>query len=392
MSAAPPADIPSLLINGTIYSGWISLEAERAIDSMVSTATLEITEQWQPTSKPWQIGRWDAATLFIGKDVWLTGYVDEIQPSYDATGHRVSVRLRSKTQDLVDCTPDIQSGQYRGYTLDAIARAICAPFKISVVVNTDASQVFADATLQRGETAFTFLERLGRLAGVLLTDDAMGRLVLTTAGVSRAAGSLTQGVNILAASARLSSEGRFSTYVVKGQRALGSTLPNWSSAGGIGDIGLGGVAAEQAAITPVATQLRATATDTSVPRYRPKITMAEGQLDDAGMQRRVNWERNYAVGRSTDATISVVGFRQPDGSLWQENQLVAVTSDYLQLDQDLLVASIRLRLADDSGRTVEMKLGPIEGYTPDPGEVKIHSKKGKKGSGGIDWSSAGGIP
>jgi hypothetical protein len=40
-----------------------------------------------------------------------------------------------------------------------------------------------------------------------------------------------------------------------------------------------------------------------------------------------------------------------------------------------------------SGHMTELDLGPVEGYTPDPGEVKLHKgKKGKKG--GINWSGA----
>jgi hypothetical protein len=40
----------------------------------------------------------------------------------------------SKTEDIVDCTPDIRGGQFAGYKLDAIARAIASLFKIDVVV------------------------------------------------------------------------------------------------------------------------------------------------------------------------------------------------------------------------------------------------------------------
>jgi prophage tail gpP-like protein len=66
-------------------------------------------------------------------------------------------------------------------------------FKIDVVVRTDVGEPFPDATIERHETGFAFLERLCRLRPVLATDDEQGRLVLTRAGSDRAHDALLQG-------------------------------------------------------------------------------------------------------------------------------------------------------------------------------------------------------
>ena len=65
------------------------------------------------------------------------------------------------------------------------------------------------------------------------------------------------------------------------------------------------------------------------------------------------------------------GWRQPDGSLWSLNQLVPVSAAWLGIDRDLLSARVEYVLDDKTGRTTRLMLGPIEGYTPDPGAVKL---------------------
>jgi prophage tail gpP-like protein len=95
----------------------------------------------------------------------------------------MEMRRRWRTQCL-DCRADCVSAL--PYKLDAIAREIASLFKTDVVVQTDVGGPFPDATIERHETGFAFLERLCRLRSVLATDDEQGRLVLTRAGNDRA--------------------------------------------------------------------------------------------------------------------------------------------------------------------------------------------------------------
>jgi prophage tail gpP-like protein len=253
-----------------------------------------------------------------------------------------------------------------------------------VVVEAEAADTstFADAQIERCETAFTFLERLGRLSGVLLSDDAQGRLVLTTAGRTRASGSVVEGQNIQAARAILSARHRFSDYIVKGQHGLGvGGAASWGGAAGIGG------AAPPAGV--VQTQQEAKAHDAGVPRYRPRVVLAESQLTEAGMQLRANWLRQAAYGRATQAEITVPGWRQPDGTLWTVNQIASVASATLGVDQDLLIARAEFELTPQAGRVTKLHLGPVEGYTPDPGQVRLRKHKGKHSNCPI-WTGAGG--
>jgi prophage tail gpP-like protein len=371
----------TLTVGGTVYSGWTKIEVERGITKCATHLAIEVSERWTGQDEPWRILPFGACTLAIGGDTVLTGHIDEYNPSYTEISHKVAIVGRSKTADLVDCTPDIPSGQFTGYTVAAIARSIAGLFGIGVVVQTDqANVVVANTQLQRCETAFSFLERLGRLSGVLLCDDEQGNLVLATAGSQQAAGALIIGQNIKRGSAKISGAKRHSDWIVKGQSGLGvAGGDSYAGAGGTGNAPAGSVQ----------TQLRAVAQDPGVPRYRPRVVLAESQLTQAGMQLRANWLRTYSIGQATKATYTVQGYRQPDGSLWKVNQIVPVQDDWLDINDDLLIVRVKFGVDERLGQVTELDVGPVAGYTPDPGEVRLRKSKGKGGHG-IDWSGAGG--
>ena len=361
----------TMTVGGRRYDGWTSVRVTRGIDRCVSHFDIAVTERWGNQDLPWRILPFAPLTLSIGTDLVLTGYVDSYAPAFGPDQHAVHITGRSRTADLADCTPDIAGGQFSGYGYAAICRSVAGLFGIDVVVEAPgADSAPADATIERAQTAFAFLERLGRMAGVLLTDDPQGRLVLTTTGSTQAPGRLVQGDNILHATATLTGHNRFSLYTVKGQHGLA-----------------GGAAAVQ-------TQQEATATDPTVPRFRPRVQLGETQMTQAQLQTRVNWMRSYAAGQATKAQITVRGWRQPDGSLWQPNQIVPVSSAFLGVDQDLLAVSVEYGLSAAEGTTTTLTLGPPEGYAPDPGQVRLHKTKGRRGHGrgaGVNWSGAGGI-
>ena len=180
---------------------------------------------------------------------------------------------------------------------------------------------------------------------------------------------MVQGQNILRGNAHYNSARRFSRYIVKGQSARGGV---------------------------VQTGMRAEAVDAGVPRYRPHVSLAESQLTPAQMQQRANWQRQYAYGQSIKLHIRVAGWRQADGTLWKPNLIVPVYAPALYVDQDPLIAEVSFNLTPGEGHTTELLLGPVEGYTPDPGSVRAqkdkhahgHKHKGKA-TGGNMWSGTG---
>ena len=343
----------TLTIGRTKFTDWTALRLDRGIDRACTDFEIAVTDRGTE-SIPWASLPFTPITIALNDRLALTGYIDSFLPHGDDKSHAVNIAGRSKTADLIDCSADIKGGQFSGYALDAICRAVCAKFGITVIVETDVGEAFADVQLYRHETCFAFLERLCRLRGVLASDDENGNLVLTSAGARRAAGALREGENVHAYSATLSGAHRFSHYAVIGQHPVTDDVDGED-----------------------ATEVEAGADDKGVPRYRPHVVSGESALTPAMAQRRAEWQARYNAARGTEATITVKGWQQPDGGLWKTNQIVPVKMNrFLKLERDLLIVRTGFRLDNQSGATTELTVGPAEGWAPDPGEVKMRKVKG----------------
>jgi prophage tail gpP-like protein len=389
-SASDSTQIPTLTVGGKIYQAWEEIEITRQIDHMCSTFRIKVAERFAGGGDVWQITPFSPCTIKIGSDLVLTGYVDAYRPEYDRGSHTVEIIGRSRTEDIVDCTPDIQGGQFAGYTLDAIARAIAAPFNIPVIVQAPMGDPFPDGTIQRHETGFAFLERLARLRSVLLSDDAQGRLVLTAAGAGKATDPLVEGQNVERATAELNGARRFSIYKVKTQQGVTTPLPGLVAIPNPTSVPLpptGSYASRVAAAasfaasndppqTPVITVTAGAAVDPGVPRFRPHVLIAESGLNATQAQARAVWQAKYNAARAVEVSIEAKGWRQSDGTLWQCNTLATVNSPMLQINAQLLIAGVSYILQRGRGRMTRLRLGPVDGYQPDPGQVKVRKPRG----------------
>jgi prophage tail gpP-like protein len=217
-----------LLVSGEVYSGWKSLRVTRGLERATADFDLSVSERWSLEENIWQIQPGESCEIRFEDELVLTGYVDAYRPSYDANSHEVRLSGRSKTCDFVDSSVMVDGGQFKGMTVGAIARTLAQPFGIEVVVEQEGPPE-PEVQVQQGETCFALVERLSRLQELLVTDDALGRLVLTRAGSGQASTALHHGVNILSANANLDNSQRFSEYVVKVAAAASATIGAKSS-------------------------------------------------------------------------------------------------------------------------------------------------------------------
>jgi prophage tail gpP-like protein len=95
------------------------------------------------------------------------------------------------------------------------------------------------------------------------------------------------------------------------------------------------------------------------------------------------------------AEITVAGWRQGDGSLWQPNQLVAVYAPWLGLDRDLLVSSVEFASDAHAGTTTTLQLVHPDAYLPEqPAGDTVASGDTPDAKGnlwGSSFGKAGGI-
>lgn len=164
------------------------------------------------------------------------------------------------------------------------------------------------------------------------------------------------GKNVISCDTEKSIRERFSTYQVSGQRA-----------GNDDDFG--------AATT---TALRAKTTDASIGRYRPMAVQQTGQSTGASCIARAEFEARQRAARTDEATYTVWGWRQGDGSLWQPNQRVIVFDPICGFNnRELLISEVSFT-KDNNGTLTELRVGPPDAYLPEPEESSQKRAKKRK--------------
>lgn len=331
-------------IAGQVYSRWTSVRVTRGLKQVAATFELEVPGELVPAIVPFQ-----PCTLADDGDLLLTGFVTACSIRVGARQSTTRVVGKSRTGDLVDSTMPFDGGfavtsQLNGSALDAIARAVAGAFGIGVVIGPGVviGDAFPDATFERTQTAFSFLEHHARMRAVLLADDEAGNLVLATAGTARAPADLVmgQGGNVAEAAGTLNGERRFSEYHVISQAGV------------------------QVTGADVLTNVHGVAYDGAVPRLRVSTVMAESASMPSAAQARANWERAHASGEAVRATLTVPEWRA-NGALWEINQLARVDVPRLGLADTYLIGRVEF-LYDREGKRTSLLVAPPSAFQPEP--------------------------
>jgi len=359
------APVVRLLVNGMDYNGWKSVRITMGIERTTRDFSLDVTDKWPgDVAVVNRIKPGDLCELYVDFEKILTGYVDATPISYDSSSCSISIRGRSKTADLVDCSAISKPAQWKNQSLTRIAQELAAPYGVKVIAKADVGRPFTDHQIQQGESVFESIDRMLAQRQLLATDDAEGNLVFTTAGLEGTATPLRLGEpngNILNGSAELDFKDRFSEYICKGQMA--------------GDDSQYGAATNQT-ISSLA--------DSTVKRRRVMVVKQSGQADEGTCRDRVNYERASRRTQSLMATYTVPGWRQIDGKLWLPNFLVQVDDEIIGFTRQMLISEVTYELSD-AGMLTTLRVGPPEGFIAEPNKSK-KKKKGKK-AGGDSWSS-----
>lgn len=341
-----------LEVKGMLYGGWTSISIKRGLEQVAGTFELEVSTRWPGQETSWPLQPGDPCRVLVNNTPVITGYIDDVDVSWDARSHSYKVTGRDKTADLVDCCPP--STQIKNASLPAIAKQWAALFGIGVIVQAECNKPVPNFKSDEGDTCFAMLEQLARASGVMLTSDGEGRLVITRSGTAKASIALRLGSNLLRFAIRKSMKERFSQITVKGQSG-GST--GWNTA-------------------PCA-QAKGVAHDSGVPRFRPLTLIAE-QEEYGSASTRAQHEVNvrYGKGQSINATVNSW---YAGAGLWQPNMLADIQDERGNIVQTWLIAEVTWKL-DSGGWISELTLHPKEAFDLIP-----LKPKGKKGKGEKTW-------
>jgi prophage tail gpP-like protein len=326
-----------LYVGGKIYTGWKEVSVTQAIDQAASSFTVGLSASFTNGVSVLPVAPGSACRVELAGKTVVTGFIDIISGRYDDSDHSYSMTGRSAIGDLVDCSAIVDGGEFINQTVDSIARAICKPFGISLIV---ASGVDVGAALPKHRVddgnAHEVIERACRRRGLLLTSSSDGDLVIDQVGSKQIKTPLVFGNNIKSSSGQFSINNRFSEYRVKAQSTGGDSI-----------------SLEQQ-IQSVAVER-----DVGIKRYRPLVVDAEeGETD---LSKRGRFEASTRFGRSTQINYTVQGWEHEQG-LWQPNTLVRVIDPYFQIDGFLLISAVRFSYGPD-GKQSEITVMPKEAFT-----------------------------
>jgi prophage tail gpP-like protein len=357
-------ELIEIVAEGMRYAGWKSVSVRAALNEAARSFDVEVSEVGEDWgTSPFATWRFPPNTpveVLASGNLLVSGYVDDYSPSGDAMSHDIRIAGRGRGADFVDCSCVHPTGRFEEATVEEIAQGLDA-FGVGIRMEVEPGPPVPWFQVRQGSSPHSEMMRLLAQRQLTMKGAADGSIVITRAGEKRHGGGLIQGENILSMSATLSARDRFSEYIVKGQSAVGTSAKR--------DL-----------------QVEARAIDPTVPRYRPKVLVDQADTDRTRAETRANWERKRASGHSAKADITVPGFRDRDGTLWEPGQLVFVLAGWLKIHAEMLIEAVEFSQDDRGGTTSRLTLIDPRTYAEEnASEKKAPAKTGAADESGDEW-------
>lgn len=340
-----------LEVNGIRYEGWKSLEVYRAIDTIAGEFNFTTSSQ-NPISYPIKAG--DKCSIFIDNHQVIDGFVENLEISYSASSHDITLSGRDRTADIIDSSLTDNIEFNSAISLKNIIKRIVAKVgftDMDVIDKVGDIKLFSTADVisgEQGETAFDVIEKYCKKRQVICNTDGQGNIVLTRASKDTIPTILSlnrgnpQNNNIKAASCSFSDVSKYNTITVYSQ-ANSSVFTSTFS--------------------PDELDIKGVAVDTSVRNTRKLSIISDTSLDQDSAAKRAVWDVNIRRARALTYRAVVRGFSYDDNNLWDINNLVTVDDQLCSVSSDLLVKNVRYTLDIDGGSQTELELTYPDAFT-----------------------------
>ena len=342
-----------LVVGGAIYSGWKSVRVTLSLESLAGSFALSVSDRWSDDFTPQPIREEDSCRVTIDGKPVIDGFIDSRELESDATSRSLTYAGKDRAGALVESSLLVAGAgvkgakwTYYGLNIAEFTKQVAAPHGIKVTVQPGLT-LPPDPRLVAhvGETGFEAIKRVAGSATVLVVSDGVGGILITRTGTARAA-PLVEGQNIKRASIKYDATNRFRRYLVSTQ------APGTDEAAG------------------EASQIEAEATDVDVRRgSRVLIIRPDKAYNTAEARRRADWEARIRAAKSATPTITVNGWRQPNGELWPVNAITRVQAPrMIEVDGDMLISQVEYSIGD-GGELTQLSLVRPDAFTPEPQAV-----------------------
>lgn len=174
----------AVLLDGKQFKYWTSIKITRAIDSIDTVSlsspfdseNVEFRKTFQPFS-------FKNIVVSVSGNPLFTGTLITINPSLEENQKTISVDGYSLPGVLQDCTPSDKSFplEFHNQTLEEIAKKLLLPFGIEIEFHSGEQAAFKKVACEPTEKIFSFLTKLAKQKGLLISNTSTGKLLFTRA-------------------------------------------------------------------------------------------------------------------------------------------------------------------------------------------------------------------
>lgn len=345
--------IVTVSAGGGLWTAWRRVMVRASFKDAARTFQIEAAAELGGAATAWTFKAGTPVDVMFNGTLACRGYVDRYQPKMaEHTTAEATISGRSKSQDFIDSSAVHDTNEFKNKDPQEIGQAL-DHFGVGIQTDEQLKKVKI-YRVAPGETAFRCVEKLCREQGVFPVGQADGSIKLTKGGKGRN-GALIEGQNIKAIEADHNWSGRHSDVTVRGQKPYGH-----------GEDAL---------------QVEGIARDAEVGRYRPVIVFHDGDTDKDRAKKRAETRRDREAGNSLKANVTVQGFFDDGGALWEPGNLVFVDSDFADVHQDMAIETAEFSQDRKDGSLTVLSL-------VDP--RALGGKGGKGGSAGGAWGTDAG--
>lgn len=345
-----PDSTISLVLNGKAHTNWTRYEIDSDLLTPADGFILDLGLPLGEIPPEAHVGA--TIEVRVGKDVVLTGYIDDKKHRVDKTGQKLSLNGRDGAAILLDCSAPIFNAQ--DMSLADIVNKLVKPLGISKIkLATDGAESAKKVQIEPGMSAWDALALYAETNGVWPWFEPDGTLIV--GGPDYTAKPVAdlimrrngQGNNVVRLEEDKSMSGRYSEVTVLAQSHAGKN------------------------------GLKAVVKDESVKIHRP-IIITDGDIDSNALALK-RGRKFLADSRLKGLTLTalVKGHRTSDGILWTPGQRIHVLSEPHGIDEVyFLMARTFMGGRDDAG-TTQLKLKEDGAWVLDANSKKTKSADGK---------------
>ncbi|WP_416053135.1 phage baseplate assembly protein [Cupriavidus basilensis] len=295
----------SLLIGGRVHSDWTTYRIDS--DLLIPADAWQVSLAAPRIDVPTSVREGELVEVRVGNDTVLSGRIDEIDHEVGKNQHTLMLCGRDGAAVLVDCSAPIFVSKQ--ITLAEVIANVVKPLGISRIrVEAGGTATYDKVNVDPCDTAWDVLTNAAEGSGLWPWFDPDGTLVIGGPDYSKPpVASLVmrrdgKGNNLVSLGRQASIADRYSEITALAQ-SHGTSLEAGKHA------------------------LKATARDTGVSYYRPKIVVDHDAPTLASVEARAR--KLLADSRLRGMTLSAVvrGHRTSDGILWTPGQRIHVLSE-----------------------------------------------------------------